>query len=589
MQLSRIRDTASKFAAVISRVLDADVMIIDTSFTRVANTFRYVDGPPPVSRDSVTARAITTGKVVVVQDRKETPICRDCAEREDCCISQLVAVPIFYASDVAGAIDLLVPAGKHSAIFDNLELTIDFLERMADLLSSKLRNLDDYERLQAVRKEREIILDFMEDAIVYTTESGNIVHWNGHFERLMHVGRDAEGRRLDEIVDHPLIRSGIESRREITNEEFSYKDRGITFSGLASVYPIQRNAVRYGMIFLFKSMDSAYGVLEDLARNRSPGNFEGFLAQDTATRTVVETAKQRAVTEDPLLISGPPGSGKSTLARAVHLYSDHGSRPFVVIECSGFSASWLEEEIFGPARDGAEEELHSVPFHETRDSRKDPGLSPLSRLRIARDGSVFFRHIEALPLYLQKRLTSILRQRHLSGSRTVHARLLFSSSAELVALSRAGLFDEELAVRISGSSLSIPPLAERRADIPGLIALFAETYGKRHGRLVTFGEETVTTLSERQWPQNVRQLERAVELAAASSPTERVDAQWLENRLDAGNPSCLPAILPLIDIEKTMILKALEVHANKDDAARALGIGRATLYRKIKEYSLTQE
>ncbi|MFA6505916.1 MAG: GAF domain-containing protein, partial [Treponemataceae bacterium] len=231
MFLAEIRDTASKFAATISQILDVDVMIIDRTYVRVADTFRYVNDPPALRDDSVTGRAITSGKVIVVSDKQKFEVCKSCSDLVECCIAQIIAVPIFYEETVVGAIDLLVPFGKQSPVFENLELSIDFLERMADLLSSKLRNIDDYNKLDVIKKEREILLDFIEEALVYTNEMGEIIHWNNQFAKLFNVDSANVGRRIDKVLDHPMILGAVLNPRSFSNQEFNYSDRNVGFRG----------------------------------------------------------------------------------------------------------------------------------------------------------------------------------------------------------------------------------------------------------------------------------------------------------------------------------------------------------------------
>jgi len=570
MHLSKIRDTASKFATVISRILDVDVMIIDNSFVRVANTFRYVDDPPPVTPTSITGHAIVTGKVVVVSDKHEYEGCKGCKDQDECCIAQVIAVPIFFEGETVGAIDLMVPLGKHSAVFDNLEISISFLEGMADLLSSKLQNLEDYDRLTVIKKEREIILDFMEDALVYTNEIGEIVHWNSQFGTLFRMEKSSAGKNIEDMIDHPLIRSAIEGQRQFSHQEFAYSERNISFSGFLSYRIIQQNGVRYGMVFLFKSVASAYGVLNSQANIKACSSFDSFKTEDPAMFAIITKAKMVAVTEEPILISGPAGSGKSMLARAIHSYSDHAERPFIVIDCGASSSEYLEADIFG-----------------SPERMPDSKLPLASKLLIAQNGTIYFRHIDSLPLYLQARLVAIIKARTLSGLGNVAARMIFSSNEDLLKISAEGSFDEELAVRISHTTISIPALNERPADIVMFIRYFLEKYSRIYEKECGIDQAALSFLGSRFWPGNISQMERIIERIVKTTREETITMPWLGSWLASKPEPGVEAVESLEELEKRQIMKALGIYPNRDDVARVLGIGRATLYRKLKYYRIS--
>lgn len=568
MFLAEIRDTASKFAATISQILDVDVMIIDRTYARVADTFRYVNDPPPLKDDSVTGRAITTGKVTVVSDKQRFEVCKGCSDLPICSIAQIIAVPIFYEDVVVGAIDLLVPFGKNSAVFENLELSIDFLERMADLLSSKLRNIDDYNKLDVIKKEREILLDFIEEALVYTNEMGVIVHWNNQFAKLFNVDSSSVGKRIDKVLDHPAILGVVLNPRTFSHQEFNYSDRNVSFSGFLSCRNIQKNGVKYGIMFNFKSMDKAYSVMNEISQIRNPVAFDTFKTSDPQMRSLLDAAKKLAVTDENILVTGAPGSGKSMLIRAIHDFSDRADKPFLVVNCRGFSPEYLEDELFG------------------RGAERESGLAPNSKLRIAQDGTVFFRHIEELPLFLQKRLTQIIKAKKLEADNAVAARLVFSSDECISALAERRLFDEELAVRISQHALAIPPLAERSSDIRLLVDANYEKYCRLYDRRPGKHSGLLDILYRQSWPGNVRQIEKAIECLLSDPAVDSLSPSRLEELVEDFVGGSRSAIQPLEDMEKALILKALALYRNKDEVARALRIGRATLYRKLKEYDI---
>jgi sigma-54 dependent transcriptional regulator, acetoin dehydrogenase operon transcriptional activator AcoR len=568
MYLAEIRDTASKFAATIAKILDVDVMIIDRSYVRIANTFSYINDPPPVHAESITGKVLASGKTIVVSDKISYEGCRNCKDQDDCCISQIIAVPVFYEDQIVGAIDLLVPFGKQSRVFENLELSIDFLERMADLLSSKLRNIDDYNKLDIIKKEREILLDFMEEALVYTNESGEMVHWNHQFAKVFDISQDNVGKRLDKVLDHPQVKNAVLGQRSLSNQAFSFSGRNVEFNGFLTSRIVQRNGSRCGIIFLFKSIDRAFSALNELSQRATPVGFDIFKTNDPSMQAMLDNAKRLAVSNENILVIGAPGTGKSMLIRAIHDFSDRASMPFLVINCRGFSPDYLEEEIFG------------------KNMEEDEVLAPDSKLRMAHLGTVFFRHIEELPRVLQHRLTRILKAKHLDSRNVYKARMIFSSSRCLVSLAKQGMFDEELAIRISHASLTIPSLSDRRGDVSLLVdTALAKAMYKGHHPALKPG--MVEVLKDQPWPGNVRQIEQAVDYLYHNPELANADPADAARQLSSFIGNSSQSVPSVVEMEKNLIRKAVAMYHTKDEAAEALQIGRATLYRKLKQYGLS--
>ncbi|MFA6508511.1 MAG: sigma 54-interacting transcriptional regulator, partial [Treponemataceae bacterium] len=338
--------------------------------------------------------------------------------------------------------------------------------------------------------------------------------------------------------------------------------------GFLSCRNIQKNGVKYGIMFNFKSMDKAYSVMNEISQIRNPVAFDTFKTADPVMRSLLDAAKKLAVTDETVLVTGAPGSGKSMLVRAIHDFSDRAAKPFLVVNCRGFSPEYLEAELFG------------------RDTEAEGELAPGSKLRIAQGGTVFFRHVEELPLFLQKRLTQIIKAKKLEEENAVAARLLFSSDDSISSLAERRLFDEELAVRISQYSLSIPPLLARPADVRLLVDLNIEKYSRLYDRRRKKDSALPEILYRQTWFGNVRQIEKTIEYLLSDPSVETLSPALLEERVSGFVGGDRHSIQSLEEMEKEIIQKAMTMYRNKDDVARALQIGRATLYRKLKQYDI---
>ncbi len=291
----------------------------------------------------------------------------------------------------------------------------------------------------------------------------------------------------------------------------------------------------------------------------------------------------------PVLILGETGTGKELAAQAIHNVEAHG--PFVVIDCSSLVAPLMESELFGYSK-GAFTGAHTAK---------------LGLLDSANGGTAFFDEIGELPLDLQMKLLRVLQEKEFRavgglGQRSSNFRVIAATNRDLVAAAQAQHFRQDLFYRLNVMRLRIPPLRERRDDIPVLIAHFINTYGNGH-RLT---EEVMDALLEYDWPGNVRELEHVLQqmiamnsgpwLSGADLPSFVLNRS-LERQAAAESharpsdvSSLLPSfqsVLPLAEVEKRAILQAIRcTKGDRTVASALLGIGRTTLYRKLKGYGV---
>ncbi len=288
-----------------------------------------------------------------------------------------------------------------------------------------------------------------------------------------------------------------------------------------------------------------------------------------------------AFTTHPVLIIGESGTGKSVVAQTIHLNGPRSSEPFNTIECNSLSPDAIEAQLFG--------------------APNQPAL-------LAQAGTLFIDEVSDLPLDLQGRLLRALETRHLppageSESAPLTARLLASSAHDLTQLVETGRFRKDLFYRLNVVNLRIPPLRERKEDIPLLTASLLEQLHGKYEAAYTIAQDALHLLVDYDWPGNVRELRHALERALALSsgpvlhlgdlPTQLQNARAeLEQRqAPAETEAALTVeVRSIAEMEKQAILTTLR-HLNGDKlmAARLLGIGKTTLYRKLKEYGVTDE
>ncbi len=327
-------------------------------------------------------------------------------------------------------------------------------------------------------------------------------------------------------------------------------------------------------------------------RLRTVDGFGTLIGRSPEMERVYLILSKVAHTSHPVLILGESGTGKEIVARTIHSNGPNATMPFIPVDCGSLVPSLIESELFGYVK-GA------FPGA----NRSKEGL-----LAAANSGTVFLDEIGELPLDLQAKLWRALQEKeiHPVGSSQripIKARILAATNRDLAGMVEQGRFRKDLYFRLNIVNVKLPPLRERRQDIALLAAHFLERMRRETGVFYTLSDEVLRVLGNYEWPGNVRELENVIERACALSsgpvlhlgdmPTQiqecRAQTQPLREPL-ADDGGADPGILTIAEMEKQAILNTLrQLHGDKLTAARLLGIGKTTLYRKLKEYGIAED
>jgi DNA-binding NtrC family response regulator len=298
-----------------------------------------------------------------------------------------------------------------------------------------------------------------------------------------------------------------------------------------------------------------------------------LVGEDPRFLAVLEVVARVAPTDASVLITGESGTGKELVAEAVHRNSRRQAGPFVKVNLGGIATSIFESEMFGHVR-GA--------FTDARADR-------VGRFELADGGTLFLDEIGNVPASQQAKLLRVLETgefERVGSSRTLRsdARLISASNADLNAEVAAGRFRQDLLFRLNTIEIRVPPLRERRDDIPLLARNFLAAHAQRyHKSLAGFEAEALEGLLAHPWPGNVRELDHAVERAVLMATGERIRVGDLGLRR-AGDAPRLED-LSLEEVEGLLVRKAMDrFGGNVSQAARALGLSRSALYRRLEKY-----
>jgi DNA-binding NtrC family response regulator len=316
-------------------------------------------------------------------------------------------------------------------------------------------------------------------------------------------------------------------------------------------------------------------------RLRSKHGFGSIIGRSPEMEKLYRIIAKAAQSTHPVLISGESGTGKELVARSIHYSGPCHDKPFIPVDCGSLVPALIESELFGYARGAF-----------TGAVRAKEGL-----LSIAQGGTIFLDEVGDLPVDLQAKLLRAIQEKEIRpvGSTKrlpINVRILAATNRDLEEAVAEGTFRRDLYFRLNVLTLKIRPLRERKQDIPLLVDHFLDRLARTSGVTRSMSNEAMRALEAYDWPGNVRELENSIDRACAlsSGPTIQTadlpsPVQNLHNRIpqEAANG---PRIVPLAAMEKQLILKTIDqLKGDKLLAARLLGIGKTTLYRKLKEYA----
>jgi two-component system response regulator HydG len=400
----------------------------------------------------------------------------------------------------------------------------------------------------------------------------------GGLEVLRHAKDDQPDAEVILVTGHGTVPSAVQAMQQ---GAFNYLLKPLDINQLRAVTEKAASSARLRRtnVELNRRLDEKFG-------------FEGVVGTSARMNDVISLLKRVAPTNATVLIQGDTGTGKELVAQAIHQNSPRKNKPFVALNCAALSDTILESELFGHIA-GA--------FTDARSDR-------VGKFEYADHGTLFLDEVGDMPLPTQIKLLRVLESGEITrvGSNTpikVNVRLISATNRNLEQAIAAGTFRSDLYHRLKVVTILLPRLADRREDLPLLIDHFIKQFAKQHEKTVkSMSTATRRRLMAHDWPGNVRELRNAVErmvvvdvdgvLDVDDLPSELMDATAIEESAATGGEARgdrLQSLVgrPLEEIERLFITETLQAAGgNREEAAKMLGIGERTLYRKIKEYQL---
>ena len=420
-------------------------------------------------------------------------------------------------------------------------------------------------------------------AVCSLDEKNTVTHGNKKFLEMFHLDPTEvlDPKTLPVLFENEEFMKLLQSDQPCISTDIQYRTKNIRVYAYTTINKFYLQEDTYaGAVVYLKPMENYLKEYDRLSNYNASIYFEDILGDSTLLKETKQRAWKFAQNNSNVLLLGESGTGKELFARAIHNAGKRKDKMFVTVNCAATPDNLLESELFG--------------YEEGAFTGSAKG-GKIGKFQLADQGTLFLDEIGELPLHLQAKLLRALQEKTITkigGTQEVEVdiRIIAATNRDLEQMVENGEFREDLYYRLTVAPLKIPSLAERRTDIGLLTAHFVKECGKTMEKsLEGVNREAMAVLLEYDWPGNVRELQNAIEFAANMTDGPIIEKKHLPKRILGRKKTHFDEerILPLKEMEQYCIQKALNYYGNdakgKEMAAEALGIGIATLYRKISK------
>jgi transcriptional activator for dhaKLM operon len=425
------------------------------------------------------------------------------------------------------------------------------------------------------------ILEASQDGILVWNSDSILMHINEAALRMLNLSKqNVLGHLRDDVIQVPdFLREAVSRREPVSGVETSLEIGGQRINCIVSLQYVTSGQALQWLIVTLREVKEVRELVRRQVGAQAPMTLDDMPGNSPAIQRIHRVVRVAAPARASVLILGESGTGKNVLASAIHNASPRWEGPFLIFGCSSIPHEWVVSELLG--------------FDESVGSKR-PGGRP-SKFELAHGGTLFFQNVDDLPLDAQAILLNYLDLgiiQRLGSERPIQVdvRVIASSSADIEKMIGEGNFRSDLYYRLSSFEITLPPLRERLSDVPLLVARILQRISRQLGRELAIDPAAMELLKTYRWPGNVRELEAVIGRAAVqASPeslirVEALPAQVVNYSTSSGGQ----AIQPLYQIERDTILQAAEAcNGNVSEMARQLGVGRTTVWRRIKEMNLS--
>lgn len=587
MKLSDIKDYLNTLLASFSAVLDLELTILRSEpLERVAATGEWYNSDIvcyengrliPQWQNSYTMKVIETGKPVVAIDTKEFVFAfPNMRKSVDSRFYSVLAYPIKMRGELEGVIVIAsFDEEQHKIIVEKQQQLMVYLERISDLISSKLEQEILIEQTQIMNNQLNSVIQAMEDGILLYSPTAGICQSNMYAQKYLHFS--------DPDLKDALLAEVVTVAAQTTEEQpILIREIHKNIDGFQYLLQVKTRFIRDSEGSVLCIINPFSQIQNSITQNEQEGLgvAQKLVFSGKKMRTLVNQAKIAAQHASNVLITGESGTGKEMFARLIHSESPRKAHPFVAMNCAAIPESLMESELFG-YEEGA--------FTGAKKGGKK------GYFEMAYGGTLFLDEIGEIPFQLQGKLLEVLQSKtffHVGGTRqmTSDVRLIAATNKNLKEMVREKRFREDLFYRINVFPIDIPPLRERRGGLYSIVMDILPDVCNRLGiEPLVLSSQAYKKILQYPWPGNIRELENVLEKAAILSDGKIIlpDDVLLPDAADSF--MAVPATLQEIkeSAERNAIVNALRLYqGDKERAAEYLDIGRTNIFDKIKKYHI---
>ena len=587
-ELMYIGEYVYKTAKIIASVMNEEVVICDEEGRLIGDSKKeepWDVWDSPINNESILWEAMGQRSVALRENIKETQkSCARCKNIQSCDINSIIAFPIMKEEKVLGCIGVYSKnktLARYSA--ERTRFLIDFTSEMSEMILSKLAEKKENQELTMVKRQLQEVIENLDKAVVCIDNDKRILHANASFRTLFQLGRQ-EPERLSDVKPIGECRelwSQIDSERRNReyNREFQFTIGTKTKNIFVSIRAIHVGEDHAGFILYFKDASDYYEEINRISNSSAPLSFDDIIGVSNGITQLKKRTMLVAKSPSTILIQGESGTGKEIFSRAIHHASSRSQGPFITVNCAAIPDNLLESELFG--------------YEEGAFTGAAKG-GRIGKFQLANKGTLFLDEVGEIPIQIDIRIVRAIQEKKIQklGSNKdidIDIRIIAATNRDLESMMRSGEFREDLYYRLKVIPIMIPPLRERKNDIPVLLDHYIRQYNRVLGKEIRgFSKKALQRIHSYNWPGNIRELQNMVEYCVNMASGDVVEERELPINVRQGiEPLSSDRIRPLEEIEKYYIEEAVRIYGNsvegKEKAADALGIGIATLYRKLKE------